>query len=81
MHKPWNRKQTHNKFLEDHSKTIRTFHQMVLSNELSTSVVAQYILAIKYADKRRIEVVAQAGITQDEYRQWQERSLWSMVAS
>ena len=37
---------------------------MVLGNKLPTSVVT-YILAVKYADKRRIETVARGVITQD----------------
>ena len=38
---------------------------MILRNELPTSVVAQYIPVVKYADKRRIEFVARGGIMQD----------------
>ena len=35
------------------------------SNELQTSIIAQYILAVNYIDKRQIEIVARGGITQD----------------
>ena len=66
MHKPSNKKETHNKLLLDHSKTIWTFHQMVPSNELPTSIIVQYILAINYTDKRRNKIVAWGDITQDD---------------
>ena len=65
MQKSWNKNETHNMFLKVHSKTIQTFHQMVSINELPTSVVAQYIPAVNYTNKRRIEILAQGGITQD----------------
>ena len=50
--------------LKDHSKTIWTFHQMVFSNELPTSVIAQYILGINCTDKGQIEIVVRGGIRQ-----------------
>ena len=51
--------------LEGHSKTIRTFRQIVSSNELPISVVDQYIPVVNYVDKRRIEIVARGGIMRD----------------
>ena len=65
MHKAWSKGDNHNKLFQDKEKTKRMFHSMVQNKKFPSAVIGQYICAIKYADKRQIEILARGGITQD----------------
>lgn len=52
MHKPWSEEHPLTKLLEDETKTVRTFQKMVDKLELPSSVIAQYICAMKYKRKK-----------------------------
>jgi len=64
MHKPWHKLATHNVLLKDKEKTKQEFKRMIDALELPSSVIAQYICAIKYSNKKRIEIIARGGISQ-----------------
>jgi len=51
--------------LKDKEKTKQVFKTMIDKGELPSSVIAQYICAIKYSNKKRIEIIARGGITQE----------------
>ena len=66
LHKPW-RQGNHKKMLHlfrDKARTIRTFKLMIEKKQLPTSVIAQYVCAMKYAHQKRIEIIAKEGTAQ-----------------
>ena len=64
MHKPWHEKKPLTKLLKNKRKTIRTFKRMIELKQLPTSVLAQYICAMKYTHQKQIEIIAKEGTVQ-----------------
>jgi len=61
MHKPWNKKKTLEALLKDKDKCIAAFKQMIDRKQLPSSVIAQYICAMKYSHQKRLEIIAKEG--------------------
>ena len=61
MHKPWSEERPLTKLLEDETKTVRTFQKMVDKLQLPSSVIAQYICAMKYKRQKKLEIIANQG--------------------
>ncbi len=62
MHKPWNTTATLEELLKDKPKTINEFLWMIDNKEVPTSVEAQYLTAMKYSGKPRVEVLVKDGV-------------------
>ncbi len=62
MHKPWNKDNTLDKLLKDQQRTIREFLRMIDNQEVPTFVRAQYLMAMKYAHQKKIEVLVKEGV-------------------
>ncbi len=62
MHKLWNKKNTLDKLLKTKQRTINKFLRMIDQKEVPTSVQAQYVTAMKYARKKRLEVLVKDGV-------------------
>jgi hypothetical protein len=62
MHKPWNKNNTLDKLLKNKQRTINEFLCMIDQKEVPISVQAQYVTAMKYAGKKRLEVLAKDGV-------------------
>jgi len=50
------------KLLKNKQRTINKFLQMIDQKEVPTSVQAQYVTAMKYAGKKRLEVLVKDGV-------------------
>jgi hypothetical protein len=62
MHKEWNKNNMLDKLLENKQSTINQFLWMIDLKEVSTSVQAKYVTAMKYATKKRVEVLVKDGV-------------------
>jgi hypothetical protein len=62
MHKKWNKTDTLDKLLKDKQGTIDEFLRMIDKKEVPISVQAQYLTAMKYSGKPRIEVLVKDGV-------------------
>ncbi len=62
MHKPWNKNNTLDKLLNNKQRTINAFLQMIDQKEAPMSVQAQYMTAMKYTGKKRLEVHVKDGV-------------------
>ena len=62
MHKPWNKTNTLEKLLKDKQGTIDEFLRMLGNKEVPSSVQAQYLTAMKYSGKPRVEVLVKDGV-------------------
>ncbi len=62
MHKPWNKNNTLDKLLKNKQRTIDEFLCMIDQKGRPTSVQAQYVTAMKYAGKKRLEVLVKDGV-------------------
>jgi hypothetical protein len=62
MHKPQKKNNTLNKLLKKKQRTINKFLRMIDQKEVPTSVQAQYVTAMKYAGKKRLEVLVKDGV-------------------
>jgi len=70
LHKPWHQDINYDEMLElfqDKAQTIEAFKLMIEKKQLPTSVIAQYICAMKYAHQKRIEIIAKEGTAQPIY--------------
>jgi hypothetical protein len=70
LHKPWHKGKNFKKLLKifrNKDKTIETFKKMIEKKQLPTSVIAQYICAMKYAHQKKIEIIAKEGTAQPIY--------------
>ena len=57
QHKPWSKDKPLTKLLKDRTKTIRTFQRMMDKRQFPSCVTSQYILAMKYARQRELEII------------------------
>jgi len=64
MHKPWSKDKPLTELLKDKDRTIRVFKIMVDRNKLPSSVIAQYISAMKYRNQAKLEIIAREGTQQ-----------------
>lgn len=62
LHKPWSAKQPLN--MRNKAKTIDTFKQMLHNRTVPTNVWTEYMRAVRYAQEKRIELVAKQGVIQ-----------------
>ena len=62
LHKPWSFKEPLN--TRDQRKTIVIFKQMLHDRVVPTSVLTEYMRAVRYAQEKRIELVAKQGVIQ-----------------
>ena len=61
---PWSGDKKPTKLLNDKAKTIRTFKRMIDKKRLPSSVVSQYICAMKYTRQKKLEIIASEGTEQ-----------------
>ena len=61
---PWSKENPPKKLLNNKDKTIRKFKRMTDKNQLPSSVVSQYICAMKYKNKTKLEMLAAKGTEQ-----------------
>lgn len=81
MHKPWSEEEPLTDLLEDEKKTIQTFQQMVDKLELPSSVIAQYICAMKYKHQKRLEIIANQGTNEPvDFSKMSERQKEEYIA-
>ena len=64
QHMPWSKDNPPTKLLKNKERTIRKFKRMIDKQELPTSVVSQYICAMKYKNKKKLEMIASKGTEQ-----------------
>lgn len=62
MHKPWSFKNPLN--MRDKQKTVKTFQQMLHDRVVPTNVWTEYMRAVRYAQERKLEMVAKKGMIQ-----------------
>ncbi len=62
MHKPWNKNNTLDKLLKNKQRTINEFLCVIDQKEVPTSVQVQYVTAMKYSGKKRLEVLVKDGV-------------------
>lgn len=62
LHKPWTAKRNLNELLKDKMKTIEAFHTMIVNKQVPSSVIAQYTCAVKYANQKKLEIIAKQGL-------------------
>ena len=61
QHMPWSKDNPPTKLLKNKERTIRKFKRMIDRLELPTSVVTQYICAMKYQKQKKLEMLAAKG--------------------
>ncbi len=61
-HKLWSKTDTLDKLLKDKQRTIDEFFRMLGEKEVLTSVQAQYLTAMKYSGKPKVEVLVKDGV-------------------
>ena len=61
---PWSKENPPTKLLNNRDKTIRKFKRMIDKNQLPSSVVSQYICAMKYKNQTKLEMLASKGTEQ-----------------
>ena len=64
QHMPWSKDNPPTKLLKNKERTIRKFKHMIDRLELPTSVVTQYICAMKYQKQKKLEMLAAKGTEQ-----------------
>ena len=64
MHKPWSKEKPLYELLKNRKKTVRTFQRMVDNQQLPSSVIAQYICAMKYKHQKKLEIISKDGTSQ-----------------
>ena len=64
QHMPWSKENPPTKLLQSKSKTIRKFNRMIDNQQLPSSVVAQFICAMKYKTQKKLEMIAKKGTEQ-----------------
>lgn len=64
MHKPWSNDKPLYDLLQDKKKTISTFLRMVTRQLIPSSVVAQFICAMKYTHQKKLELISKQGTQQ-----------------
>ena len=64
QHMPWSKDDTPTELFKSKEKTIRKFKYMIDKMELPTSVVSQYICAMKYSKQKKLELLASKGTEQ-----------------
>lgn len=64
MHKPWSKDRPLTELLKDTQRTIDTFENMIYKKQLPSSIVAQYITAMKYTHQKKLEMTASQGTQQ-----------------
>ena len=64
QHMPWSKDNPPTKLLKNKERTIRKFKRMIDRLELPTSVVTQYICAMKYQKQKKLEMLAAKGTEQ-----------------
>lgn len=64
QHMPWSKENPPTKLLRSKSKTIRKFNRMIDNQQLPSSVVSQYICAMKYKNQKKLEMIAAKGTEQ-----------------
>jgi hypothetical protein len=62
MHKPWNKNNTLEHILNNKMATIDTFLRMIDRKEVPSSVMFQYLTAMKYARQKKIEILVKEGV-------------------
>ena len=62
LHKPWSASRPLN--MRNKATTIETFKQMLHNRTVPTSVTTEYMRAVRYAQEKRIELVAKTGVIQ-----------------
>ena len=61
---PWSKDDPPTKLLKDKEKTKRKFKLMIDKLELPSSVISQYICAMKYQKQKKLEITAAKGTEQ-----------------
>lgn len=64
QHMPWSKDDPPTKLLKDKEKTKRKFKLMIDKLELPSSVISQYICAMKYQKQKKLEITAAKGTEQ-----------------
>ena len=64
QHMPWSKDDPPTKLLKDKEKTKRKFKLMIDKLELPSSVISQYICAMKYHKQKKLEITAAKGTEQ-----------------
>ena len=64
QHMPWSKEKTPTKLLGNQERTIRKFKRMIDTQQLPSSVISQYICAMKYTKQKQLEIIAQKGTVQ-----------------
>ena len=64
QHMPWSRENPPTTLFSNEKKTIRKFKKMIDNKELPSSVVVQYICAMKYTKQKKLEMLATQGTEQ-----------------
>ena len=64
QHMPWSKDNPPNILLKNKEKTIRKFKRMLDKKQLPSSVVAQYICAMKYTHQKKLEMISTEGTEQ-----------------
>lgn len=64
QHMPWSKENPPTKLFSSEKKTIRKFKQMIDRQQLPSSVVTQYICAMKYTKQKKLEMLASQGTEQ-----------------
>ena len=64
QHMPWSKENPPTKLLNNRDKTIRKFKRMIDKKQLPSSVVSQYICAMKYKNQTKLEMLAAKGTEQ-----------------
>jgi hypothetical protein len=66
MHKPWNKTDTLDKLLKDKQRTFDKFLRMLGEKKVTTPVQAQYLTAMIYSVKPRVEVLVKDGVNRPD---------------
>ncbi len=62
MHKPWNKHNTLEHILNNKTAAIDTFLRMTDKKEVPSSVTFQYLTAMKYARRKKFEILVKEGV-------------------
>ena len=64
QHKPWSKAKPLTSLLKNKQKTIQVFNKMIQRQEFPSSVTSQYILAVKYSQQRKLELLHSKSVEQ-----------------
>ena len=62
MHRPWSLSNPSPTHTSNKQKTIRIFKEMLDNKEVPSSVMTEYMRAVKYATEQKLEVIAKQGV-------------------